>query len=449
MTATTPYPKALRLYPEIRHSILGAFDLCALETHFDLTYRKGWSSHPQARGTIFHRFAGRALTEMNRQNEQTIEVDVALAILQEVLLQEDVDRVCPECGTTKIRKGLVGGGYRLCENRHRFETEFVNVPWAEVKDLVWTVKKWATDNAFDIANLVDVEHRLKATVAYPNPEGGEVERILTGQLDSFFVEGEWDDHGIVLDWKDMWKLPRPTEVSFEGYFQQKFYAWLIFKQKDEVHSGRQSGIPSYESIERVTLREFYVRRSEPREATIWRSQVDEIEHELAALVNRFDRAVEENLWVPTPGTHCSYCPRPTACPIPPFARGAGKIQDQREADRAARQLIVAEAIVKQNKEALASWAAVHGNIPIRDAKGERVWGHRETVRVERPDRDKLADALSRGEVNLDRLYPERTITKFEPHVPEPKDEAAEAAEDAKLMAALQESVAEANARHVA
>lgn len=443
MAAVSPYPQALEQYPEIRQSILSAFDLCALETKFDLDYRKGWSSHPQARGTIFHRFAGRALTEMNKQGERTIEVDVALAILQEVLRQDDVDRECPECGTTEIKRGIVEG-FRTCGKGHRFETEFVNVPWHEVKDLAWVVKKWAYDNAFDIDNLVDVEHRLKATITYPNANG--VERILTGQLDSFFVEGEWDDHAIVLDWKDMWKLPRPTEVSFEGYFQQRFYAWLVFKQKDEVRSGRQSGIPSYESIEKVTLREFYVRRSEPREATIWRTNMPEIEEELRALVERFDRAVEEDMWVPTPGSHCSYCPRPTACPIPPFARGAGRIEDQKQADAAARQLIVAEAIVKQNKEALAGWAAIHGNIPIRDAKGERVWGHRETQRTDRPTKEQMKDALSRGEVDLDKLYPEKTITKFEPHVPEKKNEAEE---DAKLLAALQESVAEANAKHIA
>jgi hypothetical protein len=92
-----PYPTALAQYPEIRQSILSAFDLCALEAKFDLDYRKGWSSHPQARGQIFHRFAARALTEMNHQNERTIEVDVALAILHEVLRQDDVDRECPVC----------------------------------------------------------------------------------------------------------------------------------------------------------------------------------------------------------------------------------------------------------------------------------------------------------------------------------------------------------------
>jgi hypothetical protein len=431
MPPEVPYPTALKRYPEIRQSILSAFDLCALEAKFDLDYRKGWSTHPQARGTIFHRFAGRALTEMNRQGERTIEVDVALAILHEVLRQDDVDRECPQCSTREIEKGI-DGGWRTCSNGHQFETEFVNVPMSEVRDLVWTVKKFAFDNAWDIDNLVDVEHRLKGTITYANPYGGVVERVLTGQLDSMFVEGEWDDHAIVLDWKDMWKLPPPQSVSFEGWFQQRFYAWLIFQQ------------PYFKSIEKVTLREFYVRRSEPREATVWRDRVDEIAEELSALVERFDRSVEEDLWVPTPGTHCSYCPRPTACPIPPFARGAGKIADQEQADRAARQLTVAEAIVDQNRSALAGWAAVHGHIPIKDAKGQRVWGHRESRRTKRPAKDELQSALARGQVDVDKLYEDQTITKFEQFVPERERDTGE--EDKKLLVALQESVAEARAR---
>jgi hypothetical protein len=47
-------------------------------------------------------------------------------------------------------------------------------------------------------------------------------------LDALMLEGTYDEHAIVLDWKDMWKLPPETEVGFGGYFQQRFYAYLIF-----------------------------------------------------------------------------------------------------------------------------------------------------------------------------------------------------------------------------
>jgi hypothetical protein len=84
-----------------------------------------------------------------------------------------------------------------------------------------------------------------------------------------------------------------TEPSFGGYFQQRWYAYLIFTQ------------PAFRSVERVTLREFYVRYSEPREITLSRDrEFEDIREELATLVELFDRSVERNEWVPSPGQHC-------------------------------------------------------------------------------------------------------------------------------------------------
>jgi hypothetical protein len=170
--------------------------------------------------------------------------------------------------------------------------------------LYWVVKKWAHDNAFDVMNLVDVEKRLDATVRYPQPDGGWVTRVITGQLDALLVEGATTSTAIVLDWKDMWKLPPETEVGFGGYFQQRFYALLIFV--------------NYPSVEDVTLREFYVRFSEPREATLSRKEyVRRHPRGDQALVEQFDRCVEENEWVPSPGRTAGSAPMPQKCPIHP------------------------------------------------------------------------------------------------------------------------------------
>lgn len=429
-----PYPKAVERFPKIRQSLLSEFDLCALETKFDLDYRRGWASHPQARGRIFHSFAAKALTAMSTMNEDTIEVDVALAILMETLRQDEIDRKCPECGSTEIEHGIANG-MRKCSEGHLFETDFVNVPMREVESLYWVVKKWAFGSHFDIHNLVDVEKRLEAPIRYVK-NGISVERILTGALDALLVEGNYDEHAIVIDWKDTWGMPAPTEVSFEGYFQQRFYGWLVMR--------------NYKSVEQVTLRESYVRYGEPREATVFRDKLDDIEQELSALVERFDRAVEEDLWTPTPGKHCSYCPRPTACPIPKHARETGKIDSQKQAEAAARQLIVATAIVDQNKKALEAWAGQNGPIPMRDAKGYRVWGHRESTRTERPTREALEAALKNAggdpsKVNVDFLYETKKIARFEPHVPKPQKETEE---DTELLAKLQESVNEAKAKRM-
>src|SRR3954470_12345805 len=142
--AVVPYPRAMRRFPVLRQSWLSTFDRCALSSRFDHLYRRGWDTHPQARGTMWHRFAGRALREMAQLGERTIEVDVALAILHEVVRQEDVDRDCPDCFSTRIAPGISRTGMRRClACGAKFETELTNLPMRELKDLYWTAIKWA------------------------------------------------------------------------------------------------------------------------------------------------------------------------------------------------------------------------------------------------------------------------------------------------------------------
>jgi hypothetical protein len=386
-------------FPKLRQSLLARYDNCALSTKFDLEWRNQFTSHPQARGQLFHRFAARALEEMERHKETNIEVDVGLAILHEVLRQHDIPK-----------------------------DEIVNLPMKEVKDLYWVVKKWCFDNSWDIQDLISVEERLEMPVTYYG-EDGLVERIFTGQLDAVFADPADPSHVYVIDWKDTWSLPAKSEVSFEGYFQQRVYAALIFH--------------NYRAVEKVTLREFYVRYSEPREATLDRWDAGEdIKNELSALIERFDRSVREDTWPPTPGKHCSYCPRPTACPIPVFGRGEGRITDAAQAEKVAGQLVVGDAVVSQAKKALRAWAEQHGSVPIKDAKGARVYGFRKSTRKPRPKKEEVERALLEGRP-LDDLYQEETTSRFESHTPDPE---AAKKEDEKLLAALGDSMKQARAR---
>lgn len=430
---SVPYPRAMRRFPVLRQSWLSQFDDCGLSSRFEFEYRSGTSTHPQARGQIFHRFAGRALREMARMHEEEIEVDVAMAIFHEVLRQEDIDRECPWCFSPNIRPGVSKHGLRTCADcRRKFETELVNLPMREVKDLYWTVKKWARENQWDTRSLYSVEERLKAVVRY-GAYGG-VERVLTGQTDALFrPQPDWM---VVLDWKDTWGLPGPADVSFKGYFQQRFYAWMLMKQ------------PQFKQVERVTLREFYVRFSEPREATIHRQDLDDIEAEMGALAERFDRAYEENAWVPTAGQHCNFCMRPSACPIPVFARDEGRIIDADRAKQVAESLLVAEKVVRDNRKALRGFAEVNGNLEVKSKKGKKVMGFKHSKTVVRPTRDELARALMEagpnGMVNLDELYKERKNTKFGVFAPEASDDPS--VQDAHLMEQLEASLAMAQKR---
>lgn len=438
-----PYPRAVKKFPTLRQSLLSSFDNCSLTTFFDTEYRKGWSTAPQGRGQLFHRFAGEALRTMSRMSEEQIPVGEALAILAEILRQADADRACPTCGGAVLPGIDKLTCQRTCQAGHRFDTELVNVPIDMAKDLHWIAVKWAHDNEFDIANLVDVENRLKAVVRYPDARrGGMVPRVLTGAIDALFIEGV--ERAIVIDWKDMWSLPGETDVSFGGYFQQRFYAWLVFQ--------------TYPSVQEVVLREFYVRFSKTREATVWRHDEEEIHDELAALAERFDRAWDEQLgleddeekwaFVPTPGKHCSYCIRPAACPIPVFGRGEGRITDAPRAEAVARQLIVAEEVVKRSRADLRAYAATHGPIPVKDAKGQRALGYVEETRVERPSMDQI-EQLERelgrppSTAEIKKLYKTRVGTKFKAHNPPMVDEAAA---DAEIQAQLEASIAAAQAR---
>jgi ribosomal protein L37AE/L43A len=411
-----PYPKALRLFPEIRQSLLSSFNNCALTTSFELKFRHAWSHPYQARGEMFHRFAARALTEMAMHSEDgTIPVGEALEILHEVLRQRDADRVCPRCGSTRVRKGITKRGMRYCLScKRQFETEIINVPMDAVEELYWVVKKWAHDNAFDVHNIVDVEKRLDATVRYENPiSGGWVERKITGKLDALLIEGEHNEHAIVPDWKDMWKLPPETEIGFGGYFQQRVYAYLVFS--------------NYPTVESLTLREFYVRYSQPREATLIRALVEEdIKEEISGLVERFDRCVQETLWNnPSPGAHCSWCSMPHKCTIFPEARGSGRIESHGEAATVAAQYLVAKAIVKQQAAQLKAWVNMHGPVAVRDAKGRRVVGFQEYERTEKPtieqieqaEREKGAPLTSTEIAALHKTSPSTRLTEF---VPQPQ-----------------------------
>jgi PD-(D/E)XK nuclease superfamily len=411
-TFAPPYPAALERFPTLRQSLLQSFNNCALTSFFDAEYRRGWSQPWQARGQMFHRIAAECLREMARLGEESIPVDAALSIMRDLLRQDEVDRECPHCGAG-VRPGMDRFHQRVCERGHRFETDFINLPIDEVKDLFWVVIKWANENTFDTARLVDVEHRLKAEVRYPHPMGGTVPRVLTGKLDAAILE-ESEDGMVVIDWKDTWGMPPETEVSFEGYFQQRFYAALIFA--------------NWPSITRVTLREFYARFSATREATVTRADEPELHSELSALAERFDRAWSERLFPASPGKHCNYCIRPGACPIPEFARGDGRVIDEAVAEDLARQLIVGEQVVKGARAALRAYSEVHGPIPVRDAKGRRALGFVERESTLRPSLEDLekAERLKGGPLNpaeLRELYRKRRETRFTHFTPEDVDEA--------------------------
>lgn len=429
MTDPAPQRVPEAEFPRLRQTLLSTYDRCALSARFYLDHEQDWSTHDQTRGHIFHRVAARMLEEAAREGERSVPVGVALELLEDEIRQAGVDRDCPSCGGPASPAGDSRLSCDACGKR--WTTDLSAVPAEQVAQLRISVMAFAKNNEFDTRKLVSVEERIRETLHYVTDDGERVERVLSGQLDALFFDGE---AAIVLDWKDTFGLPPETGLSFGGYFQQRFYGWLVMRR--------------YPAVERVTLREHYVRMTETREATVYRHDLETIELELAALAERFDRSVRDDLWRPSPGKHCGFCPRPTACPIFPDARGEGAITDAETARRFAAEAAVAKAAYEKRVKQLKVWANDHGPVPVADAKGRRVWGYVKQTKTYKPDPEQLKEELrlAREEgrpPNLERLYTKKTGTRFEQFVPVDEEPTPEDSRLAELLrASLDQRAAE-------
>lgn len=323
----------LEAYPHHRQSRLGEFDNCALAARFGLE-GYAYNNAAQARGILFHRYAAEVLRTLRQTGELLIPTEEAMAILYEVSAQRDVP-----------------------------DHDVVIVPARERRMLRMCALKFA-GKPFNMTKLIDIERRLFATVKYNGPDG-VVERQITGQPDALVADPP--DGAVVLDWKTTPKAPSeyggketdtPEGVSYMGYWQQRFYALLVME--------------NYPAVQRVTLREYYVLPGEVRTATVHRHQLEHIEREIAVQVELMDRALtggsKSELWRPSPGKHCTYCPRPNACPIEQEARGDGAVTSLAAAKRYAAELVVALRVKDTRREALNAWVDVHGPVPVKSGK---------------------------------------------------------------------------------
>lgn len=342
-----------RRFPTLRQSFASSFDDCELSALFQIKYENGWSTHPQARGTLFHRYAAEVLRTMREQDTEEIPIGVARELLEEVCYQRGIPA------------------------RDR-----VRVPLRELPDLEMAAIKFARDNRFTVRNIVAIERRLEAELDVPHWQTGEVyHRKLTGQIDALIARPP--DEAVVLDWKDTWMLPPEHEedadrpgLSYHGYFQQWWYAWLVMR--------------TFPAVQAVVLREFYVRRTKARPARVTRQDLPRIEQRLRYLISALDRALasgqprnlklrtldEHGSWKPSPGKHCHWCAASPRCPVEELVRGDGGIETPEDAAKWAAVRTVAKAAHKRADAVLMPYADLHGPIPIKNAKGRRLLGYR-------------------------------------------------------------------------
>ncbi len=419
-----PFPAAVERFPRLRQSLLSTFDSCALSAKFDFEYRSGWSSHPAARGTLVHRVFAKCLQEMVAQNESRVPVDVALAVLDETIRQHDVGM--QEDGMNDV---------------------VVTVPLREIAEARIMVKTWAANSVWDPSKIASVEKRLSTMLVYPDDNGQPVYREFTGKLDMLLIE---EDTAIVVDWKSSWSLPSEKletpdvpsgdNVSDEGYFQMRAYALLVLR--------------TYPRIQRVVLQEVYPRyrsgksvdrKGRPinpvRQATIYRAELQDIEVEMNALVERFDRSYQADVWTPSPGSHCSYCPRVSACTILPEARAEGRIESQEDAEDLAARLMVAKSRVKQITDALRPWSEEHGDVPVKSAKGRKVYGPVIRTRKKTWKPEQIDAHVARGG-RVEDMPTEEEYRTFTVHSPEEQHPTAAAiAQEEQILLAMEKELA--------
>jgi hypothetical protein len=343
---TTPLPprtltELIAAVPAYRQSILGNADNCFLSTKYELEGSR-FSNSAQAAGIVWHRFMAEFLITLRRTGETRMPVEEAMVILREVCRQRDVP---PE--------------------------EIVVLSAKARRLLRIALLKLVSGQEFHMARLIDVERQLETTVTYDHPEHGHVERRITGTPDALVADPP--DGILCIDWKLSRAAPPPTpedhaarddgdpaHVSYLGYWQQRFYALLIMRE--------------FKSVERITLREFYPLLGEARTATVHRNALEHIEDEISTVVELLDRALmggsKSPMWQPSPGRHCGFCRRPTACPLEADERALqGGITSRAQAKKLAAEYVVTKQVGKALHEALKAHVDLHGPLPVKSAKG--------------------------------------------------------------------------------
>ncbi len=228
-----------------------------------------------------------------------------------------------------------------------------------LRDLVLA---FASYHRWPTSRILAVEERLSVEVACPD---GEV-RTLVGQPDLLIARSadtiEITDHKSGWPRKDPRKAPEPGEpirgleyLSDRGHFQLDCYGVLVLHR--------------YPAAQRVTLCERYYRTGgPPREATLGRDELREVEDQLGLQMMLLDRAITEGdrseLWRPRPGRHClRQCPVARSCPIPAEQRGLGALDSIEAADEEAERFVVVDALRQQQRDALKAFHEETGHAP--------------------------------------------------------------------------------------
>lgn len=306
----------------VRQSTLRTMDSCPQAAMWEADGHQDWSTGPQALGTAFHLVMEEMLRTLKAQEETQISTEEAIVIMEEILVRPD----CPHLSATQMR-ALRVMVLNFCEH-------------------TWTVRHGR------------FEERLSCEV--PCPDGKR--RMITGKPDVMLPNGA--NSVLILDAKTGWQVPPAPRgwdgtgipegeqyLSARGHFQGDTLGLLVMRNFPRVDS--------------TVFREFFPRLNEMREAVLHRGALEHVERRLGVLAQRWEMMQNGELEPEArPGTHCSYCPKPTSCPIDPERRAEGAIDSDEVAAEYATALPVVDAQREHLRKATKAWVDVHGNIEI-------------------------------------------------------------------------------------
>lgn len=191
------------------------------------------------------------------------------------------------------------------------------------EEVVALARRWALTAYFPVrAEQYDVEMSVRNVVAG---------QVLSGRIDLRTIDGTTAE---IDDYKSSQKTPSQREVE-EDHVQLPIYAWHVHREAPHV--------------ETFVLRERYVRSGATREVILTIDEVRRHERWLTAAATRVRNAWAVNGFEPTPGRHCRYCPNPTACPLPEWARPESISTADQARDQIAAALVESARLKTRNQ----------------------------------------------------------------------------------------------------
>ncbi|HZA18958.1 MAG TPA: PD-(D/E)XK nuclease family protein [Pseudonocardiaceae bacterium] len=295
----------------VRQSTLRGYDKCPLRAVHEARAFDNYSNPWAALGTAFHMVAEECLRTLARQGEKALPPQEAVEIGREVVARDD----CPHLSDSQLRE------------LHILIIMFSSFEWTP-------------------ARILAIEKRLYAEV--PCPDG--ITRRITGKPDVLLAD---PPKGIIyLDFKTGWAIPStPKDGDFSRDNGRRY---LSDGGTFQLDTGGLLIMSEWPGVDRVTLREYYPRLNEVREAVLHRAELEHVEHRLGLLAMRFERSMKGQLEPeprPWPG-YCSHCPMVRACPIPAEARGTGVLSTIEDATAEATRWVVVKALAEQQRRSL-------------------------------------------------------------------------------------------------